>query len=63
MKVIYHHYGLPKKIVSDGHTVFMGKFWDKVFKSLCVTISPSTVYHPKTHEQSEIVNRNIEEMM
>ncbi len=41
----------------------MRKFRKTLFELLGSKIAPSTAYHPQTDWQSEIANRNIEEML
>lgn len=60
---VYRHNGLPEKIISDRDSIFMGKFWDALFKALEVKIAPSTAHHPQTDGQTEILNRKVEEMI
>ena len=60
---VYRNHGLPNKIISDRGSIFMSGFRKTLYKILQVKISPSTAYRPQTHEQTEIVNRNLEEMI
>ena len=60
---IYRNQGLPEKIISDRDPIFMYKFWKALFKSFKTKLTPSSAYHLKTYDQSEIVNRKVEEMI
>ncbi len=41
----------------------MSKFWRALFKSLGTKLALSTAYYPQIDGQSEIANRNVEEMI
>ena len=57
---VYKLHGLPKTIVSDRDKVFMSLFWQSLFKMLQVELRMSSVYHPQTDGQTEIVNKCLE---
>lgn len=52
--------GLPKTIVGNRDCWFMGAFWQKLFRLVVTELSPSTIYHPQTNGQTEIVNKWLE---
>ena len=52
-------HGFPTSIVSDRDPVFTGHVWRNLFKMAGVTLRMSTVFHPQTDEQSEVVNKVI----
>lgn len=60
---IYRNHGLSSKIKSDRDSIFMSKFWKALFKSQGTKIKPSSAYHPQTDGQTEISDRNVEEMI
>ncbi|GJW99634.1 retrotransposon-related protein [Tanacetum coccineum] len=60
LDIIYRLHGLPKIIVSDRDAVFMSRFWKELFSLLQVQLHTSTVYHPQTDGQTEVVNRSLE---
>ena len=54
---VFRVHGLPKIIISDRDSRFMGRFWQELFWLVGTELTPSTNYHPQTNEQTEIVNR------
>jgi hypothetical protein len=60
---IFRLHGLPSRIVSDRDPKFVSHFWTESMKLLGVTKSLSSGYHPQTDGQTEIVNRQIEQML
>ena len=49
MNEIFRLDGLPKIVISDRDTKFMGNFWKALFKGLCIQLNFSTAYHPQTN--------------
>jgi hypothetical protein len=47
-KEVFRLHGLPKTIVSDRDSRFMGTFWQELFRLVGTTLTPSTSYHPQT---------------
>ena len=58
-KEIVRLHGLPKSIVSDSDTRFVGHFWRTLWKKLGTKLSFSLAYHPQTDGQTEVVNRSL----
>jgi hypothetical protein len=57
---IFRLHGLPKTIVSDRDSRFMGGFWQELFRLVGTELTPSTSYHPQTDGQTEIMNKWVE---
>ena len=55
--VILH--GLPRSIVSDRDTKFVGHFWRTLWKKLRTIFSFISSYHPQTNGQTEVVNLSL----
>ena len=53
-------HGLPKSIVSDRDSRFMGAFWKELFILVGTQLNPSTSYHPKTDGNIDKVNQWLE---
>ena len=59
-KEIFRLHGLPKSIVSDRDSRFMGDFWQENFMLVGTQLTPSTTYHPKTNRKIDRVNQWLE---
>ena len=46
---IFRLHGLPKTIVSDRDSRFMGRFWQELFWLVGTEFTPSTSCHPQTY--------------
>ena len=53
-------HGLPKTIISDKDSRFMGGFWQELFWLVGTELTPSTSYHPQMDGQTKIVNKWLE---
>ena len=43
---VFRLHGLPKTIISDKDSRFMGGFWQVLFRLVGTNLTPSTSYHP-----------------
>lgn len=59
-KEVFRLHGLPKNIVSDRDSIFISVFWQELFRLMGMELTPSTIYHPQTNGQTNIVNKWIE---
>ena len=58
-KEIVRLHALPRTIVSDRDTKFVGHFWRTVWKKLGTTLSFNQAYHAQTDGQTKVVKRSL----
>jgi hypothetical protein len=58
-KEVVRLHGLPKSIVLDKDTKFIGHFWRTLWKNMGIEMSFSSSYHPQTDGQTEVVNQSL----
>jgi hypothetical protein len=56
-------HGLPRSIVSDRDTNFVGHFWRTLWKKMETNLSFISSYHPQTDGQTKVVNRNLGDLL
>ena len=54
---------IPLSIVSDRDPRFTSRFWKELQSAFGMRLNCSTVFHPQTHRQSEIVIQVLEDML
>ena len=52
-------HGLPKRIVSDQDTKFVGYLWGTLWKKLKTNLMLSSSHHPQTDGQTKVVNKSL----
>jgi hypothetical protein len=62
-KEVIRLHGLPRSIVSDRDTKFIGHFWTTLWKKLGTNLSFSSAYHPQTDGHIEVVNRSLGDLL
>lgn len=60
VRCVYRHHGLPRAIVSDRGSQFVGLVWKRVCQLLDIKRRLSTAYHPETDGATERMNQNVE---
>jgi hypothetical protein len=58
-KEVVRLHGLPRSIVSNRDTKFVGHFWRTLWKNMGTNLSFILAYHPQTYGQIEVVNRSL----
>jgi transposase InsO family protein len=62
-KEVIRLHGLPRSIISDQDTKFVGHFWRTLWKKLGTILSFSSAYHPQMDGQIEVVNRSLGDLL
>jgi hypothetical protein len=60
MEIVQKLHRSPKIIVSNRDPIFTGHFWMELFSCLGTQLAHSSLYHPQSDEQTEIVNKFLE---
>jgi hypothetical protein len=56
-------HGVPKRIISNRGSVFIGRFWTSFQEALGTQMNFSTTYHPEIDGQTERMNQILEDML
>jgi hypothetical protein len=56
---VWVHFGLPKSIISDRDSQFVGSFWSSLWALMDTKLKKSTAFHLQTDGQTEMVNRTV----
>jgi hypothetical protein len=62
-KEVIRLHGLPRSIVSDRDTKFIGKLWRTLWKKLGTNLSFSSSYHPQMDGHTEAVNKSLGDLL
>jgi hypothetical protein len=62
-KEVVRLHGLPRSIISDRDTKFVGHFWRTLWKKLGIDMSFISTYHPQTDGQTEVVNKSFGKLL
>jgi transposase InsO family protein len=62
-KEVFRLHGLPRIIVSDQNTKFVGNFWRTLWKKLGTNLSFSSLYHPQMNGQTKAMNRSLGDLL
>ncbi|GLJ05054.1 hypothetical protein SUGI_0010190 [Cryptomeria japonica] len=62
-KEVVRLHGLPRSIVLDKDTKFVGYFWRTLWKKMKMDLKFSSTFHPHTDGQTEVVNRSLRNLL
>jgi transposase InsO family protein len=62
-KEVVRLHGLPKSIMYDQDTKFIGNFWRTLWKKLGTSLSFSSAYHPQIDGQTEVMNKSLGDVL
>ena len=60
---IFPRYGVPRVIISDGGSHFVGKELTNYLEKMRIEHRVSTAYHPQTNGQAETSNKQLKEIL
>ena len=60
---IFPRYGVPRVIISDGGSHFIGKEFSNYLEKMGIEHRVSTAYHPQTNGQAETSNKQLKEIL
>nr|GFA54618.1 reverse transcriptase domain-containing protein [Tanacetum cinerariifolium] len=63
LKSLFSRFGTPKAIISDRETYFCNDQFARIMSKYEVTHRLSTVYHPQTSGQVEVINRGLKRIL
>lgn len=63
VREVIRHHGLPRSIVSDRDSRFIGHFWKCLWDILRTKLNMSTSFHPESDGQTERANLTLEDML
>ena len=56
-------HGVPRRIIYDRGSMFIGQFWTSFQEDLGTQLNFTTTYHPKTDGKTERKNQILEDML
>jgi hypothetical protein len=59
---VFRLHGLPKTIISDRDNIFIGSFWQEIFRMVGTDLTPSISYHPQIDGKTKIVKNGLRDI-
>ncbi len=56
---VWVHFGLPKSIISDRDSRFIGSFWSSLWALMDTKLKKRRTFHMQTDGQTEVVNQTV----
>ena len=57
---VFHLHGMPQSIICNRDPIFTSRFWTELLRLQGTNFNFSSVNHPQTDGQTEMVNRTLE---